>query len=776
MPDTRPHPHTVPTPTAGDGGSGPVTGSFGVREEVFRAIFEEAGIGMALVDLEGRPVAANRRLQQILGYTEPELRSMTFPEFTHPDDVRADWELFEELVRGDRSHYQLDKRYLRKDGGIVHGRLTVSLVRNPDGSPRQAVGMVEDVTAQHEAAAALATEERQHREILSSLADGVLLFDREGRLVFLNPAAERLLGVSRAEAVGWLCEDPRLGLGTPALGGGGVTQVLASGEPVHGVELSRRHPDGGRVAWETSAAPLRGADGELEGVVVSMRDITDRNRAEEALREAEERLRTLVETIPAVTYVTPSDWTRQPYLYVSPQIEDLLGYPAEEWTSDPGLWYRILHPEDADRAVAESEAVDLTGEPFESEYRLIAKDGRVVWVLDRARPIPGPDGQPHLWQGILFDVTEQKRAQAELGEREAMLRAIFESEPECVKLVGADGALLQMNPAGLAMIEADGPEQVLGGCVYPIVAEEHRAAFRTLTEAAFRGESGTLEFDIVGLKGTRRTMETHAAPLRAASGEVIACLSISRDVTERKRAAAELEATLADLRRVNEARLAALSRLVRAQEEERRRIAEDLHDDPVQRLTAVGIRLATLTEATEDQAQRERLRALEGAIADVIGRLRSMMFHLRPPELDGDGLIDAVREHLARLADEAGWECRVEGELAVRPSAEVASAAYRIIQEALRNAQKHAAATRVMVALGSDAATLRGTVRDDGVGFDPTSVPGHHEGHLGLVSMRERAELFGGTCDVESAPGRGTLVRFCLPLAGDADASRNDPG
>ncbi|HXF37908.1 MAG TPA: PAS domain S-box protein [Actinomycetota bacterium] len=192
-----------------------------MREEVFRAIFEEAGIGMALVDLEGRPVAANRRLQEILGYTEPELRSMTFPEFTHPDDVRADWELFEELVRGERSHYQLDKRYLRKDGGIVHGRLTVSLVRNPDGSPRLAVGMVEDVTEQREAAAALAAEERQHREILSGLADGVLLFDREGRLVFLNPAAERLLGVSRAQAVGWLCEDPRLGLGTPALGGGG---------------------------------------------------------------------------------------------------------------------------------------------------------------------------------------------------------------------------------------------------------------------------------------------------------------------------------------------------------------------------------------------------------------------------------------------------------------------------------------------------------------------------------------------------------------------------
>lgn len=307
-----------------------------------------------------------------------------------------------------------------------------------------------------------------------------------------------------------------------------------------------------------------------------------------------------------------------------------------------------------------------------------------------------------------------------------------------------------------------------------MVAEEHRAAVRALTEAVFGGESGTLEFDIVGLKATRRTMETHAAPLRVTSGDVIACLSISRDVTERKRAAAELEATLADLRRVHDARLAALSRLVRAQEDERRRIAEELHDDPVQQLTALEIRLATLARTSEDEAQRERLRAIEGAIADVVGRLRSMMFHLWPPALDGGGLVDAVRANLTRLADECGWECQLEGELRVRPSAEVASAAYRIIQEALRNAQKYAAATRVMVALESDGEALRGEIRDDGIGFDPGAVPGHNEGHIGLVSVRERAELLGGTCEVESAPGSGTLVRFRLPLAG-WDPSREDP-
>src|SRR5688572_5481725 len=135
---------------------------------------------------------------------------------------------------------------------------------------------------------------------------------------------------------------------------------------------------------------------------------------------------------------------------------------------------------------------------------------------------------------------ELQVANEALSENERRLRTIIESEPECVKVLACDGTILEMNPAGLRMIEADSARQVVGEKVYPLIVPEHRQAFQHLTESAFQGESGTLEFEIVGLKGTRRWLDTHTVPLRNSSGEIIASLGITRDITERKKNAALL--------------------------------------------------------------------------------------------------------------------------------------------------------------------------------------------------------------------------------------------
>ena len=124
-----------------------------------------------------------------------------------------------------------------------------------------------------------------------------------------------------------------------------------------------------------------------------------------------------------------------------------------------------------------------------------------------------------------------------------LLRAIFEAAPECVKLLGPDGVLREMNPAGLKMIEADSLAQALNQSVYPLIAREYRAQYEELIALIFRGESGKLEFEFTGLKGTRRWLETHASPLRDESGKVTALLGITRDITERKQAEESLRAS-----------------------------------------------------------------------------------------------------------------------------------------------------------------------------------------------------------------------------------------
>ena len=172
------------------------------------------------------------------------------------------------------------------------------------------------------------------------------------------------------------------------------------------------------------------------------------------------------------------------------------------------------------------------------ELRLTATDGRVFWVrLAAARTLNLGLQQLRI---VVTDISANKRVETELGSSERRLRAIIETEPECVKLLSADGSLLEMNAAGLRMMEAESFQEIEKHCVYGFVNEPHRAAFRALTKRVFQGESGILEFQITGLKGTSRWLETHASPLRDDSGNIIASLGITRDINERKLAEASL--------------------------------------------------------------------------------------------------------------------------------------------------------------------------------------------------------------------------------------------
>jgi PAS domain S-box-containing protein len=187
----------------------------------------------------------------------------------------------------------------------------------------------------------------------------------------------------------------------------------------------------GRVVWFHDDAVVVHDDMNRpvwQGVMI---DITER-QAEEAMQAAEARYRALVEQVPAAIYtqVIEEDRTTST-TFISPQAEDMLGYTVEETLAEPGTWRRILHPDDLERVLAEDEAGNATGEPFTMEYRMIAKDGRVVWIRDEATAVVGPEGRPLYWQGFMLDITERKQAEEQLEhalevEREATrtLRAL----------------------------------------------------------------------------------------------------------------------------------------------------------------------------------------------------------------------------------------------------------------------------------------------------------------------------------------------------------------
>jgi signal transduction histidine kinase len=231
----------------------------------------------------------------------------------------------------------------------------------------------------------------------------------------------------------------------------------------------------------------------------------------------------------------------------------------------------------------------------------------------------------------------------------------------------------------------------------------------------------------------------------------------------------ELTESLGELRRVDAQRRQLLGRLVDAQEHERQRIAADIHDDPIQQMTALGIRLETLQRRIEDPSVREAIATSIETVNAIIGRLRSLLFLLRPPAIDENLLVRAISELLERVADETGVRHRVRDELTAEPPVPLRAAAYRIAQEAITNIGKHAKATIVTVTLQSRAGGIYIRVEDDGVG--PPSELGPEHGHFGLQSMQERAQMLGGWWRFGPGDPGGAAVEYWLPISGTGAAS-----
>lgn len=226
----------------------------------------------------------------------------------------------------------------------------------------------------------------------------------------------------------------------------------------------------------------------------------------------------------------------------------------------------------------------------------------------------------------------------------------------------------------------------------------------------------------------------------------------------------ELQRSFDQLRATDKQRRLLLDRVVSAQEEERKRIAEDIHDDSLQKVTALGLRLGILRQTLSDPVQLAAIDQLQRSVDAATERLRNLLFELHPRSLNGGGLADALREYLDRVNGD-GVAYELENHLVEEPPLETRIVAFRIAQEALSNVRKHAGATQVTVRLAPRDGGFLVRIEDDGAGFDPTALEPARPGHLGLASMRERAEMAGGWCRVDSSPGSGARVECWLPKA-----------
>jgi PAS domain S-box-containing protein len=371
-------------------------------ETRFRLAFEEAPIGVALAGPDGRFLRVNTALCEMVGYSREELTGLTFQAITHPDDVDVDVELLRRLARRELPRCQLGKRYVRKDGAIVDVLLNVSVVRAPDGAPLYYVGQIEDVTERKRIEGELRRSEGQFRGLIERLPDGVFIH-HYGRVAYANRALTSLLGYgSPEELIGrsfleLYHPDDRAAVLERA-------QVLKSGKAAPPREMRMCRRDGSFRDVETTAIQVRFE--EQLGIIVIVRDLTERKLAEHEREEAYRRLRVIIDLAPVgIVLVTDArHWDG------NARARELFGHPVD--VSVDVSQYTSALLDEAERPLA-FEALPgvraLHGEQLEGvEMRLRRPDGRTVPILVSSALIPGGGTAPPGAVVILEDVSALK--------------------------------------------------------------------------------------------------------------------------------------------------------------------------------------------------------------------------------------------------------------------------------------------------------------------------------------------------------------------------------
>ena len=594
-----------------------------------------------------------------------------------------------------------------------------------------------------------------YRRLVESAPDAILVVE-DHRIVFANPAAVCLWGT-----------DNLIGRSVLDLFRSDHHDILRnhladwrSGKSTSVIDLSLTRPDGSTVDVGVVGAPL--SDGNAVHLV--LRDVTERKYAERALRESEERLSmALAGALEGVW-----DWDLETNAVVySPRWTEMLGYSLDEIEPNVSAWERLVHPDDRSRADRANDSV-ARGEraTYEAEFRLRHKDGHYVHVLSRGFPVRRHPGGPVVRiVGTHLDLTERRQAEAALRENEERLKFAF---------AGAQEGVWDWNLETGDVVYSSRWKEMLGYAddeIAPHISaweqllhpDDVDLADRVHQSVKAGGDTYEGEFRLRHKDGHYVEVLSRGYPVRRTpGGPVVRIVGTHFDLTARKRAEAE------------RARSEFLGRLVFAQEDERRRIAREMHDQFGEQLTALALRIRMLKDACGDQAPH---RALVDGIEQIAQRLDrdvdQLVWQLRPTALDDLGLRAALANYVQDWSARVGIAATLHssGLLDERLPADTETALYRIAQEALTNVAKHANASNVEIILERRGNNVQLVIEDDGKGFAP-STDRSGQG-FGLLGMRERAALVGAALEIESTPGTGTTILVRMTVDANADQHSN---
>ncbi len=480
-------------------------------------------VSVEYLDPQMHIIWVNRAVREFVGYSEDEMRGKKCFEIIYGlEGPCPDCTAFKALQTGQIEEGEL----ITPDGKAWMSRSNP--IKDVNGEVKGVVHAAVNITHCKKAEAALSESEERYHAVVEQATESIFLFDADSKRILEANAAFCNLLRYNAEEVQRLTIYDIFSRDSGSVNID-VQKILSTGH--YSVEENQFCcKDGCLVDVEVSAnLILRGL---RKTICVVARDITKRRHAEDQLRRAEAQYRALVEQIPAITYTAALD-DASTTLYISPQIESILGYSPEDYRADPDIWRKRLHPDDRDRVLADLDRSRACNRPFRSEYRMIARDGQVIWLRDEAVVVHDSPGKSLFLQGVMYDLTERKLAEDALRESEEKFRTLFHGASDAIFILDLNSHFIEVNQVACERLDYTRDEllQMMATDITPL---EHTAQVLDPIEEVM--ELGHTVFESAQLRrdGVIIPVEMNARLIDYKGRKAILC--VSRDITERRRA------------------------------------------------------------------------------------------------------------------------------------------------------------------------------------------------------------------------------------------------
>ena len=649
-----------------------------------------------------------------------------------------------------------------------------------------------EVAEREKAEVALRRSETMLRDFVETATVGLHWVSSDGIILWANRAELDLLGYSREEYIGHFVAEFHADQAVIS----DIITRLVHGETLKDYEARLRCKDGSIRHVIINSSGLF-EDGKFVHTRCFTRDITQRIRAEDQLRESERRLRETIDALPAAIYTTDADGR---LTHFNPASVELSGRVPELGTDRWCVTWKLFRPDgtqlphdECPMAVALKEGRPVDGTEIIAER----PDGKRTWFIPYPRPLHDAEGRISGGVNMLVDITERKKAERVTG----LLAAIVDSSDDAIISKNLDGTITSWNKAAERMFGYSAQEAV-GQYITLIIPSDLRSEETEILERLKRGgQIDHFETVRVSKHGALLDISLTISPVKDATGRVVGASKIARDITNQKqneRALRESEerfrALSCNLETQVQARTEELEqrntevlkqaeglrelsrRLMQAQDEERRRVARELHDSAGQLLASLGMNLASILKHANQGAPQLVGAAEEGerTVRQLTQEIRTVSYLLHPPMLEETGLPEALRSYINGLRNRSGLDISlIMPQDFGRLPDEMELVIFRLVQECLTNVHRHSGSKVVVVRVSRAADSVSLEVQDDGKGMsvEKLSQLRAQGSGVGIAGMRERVRQFGGQFEIEST-GAGTTMSFSLPLVKGTEPMR----